>query len=581
VAAFLVLAWVALDAHSASGAFVYVGNGGFPGTDTISQFSSDAGGLLAPLTPASITAGANPVALTASPDGQNLYAATQTEGGSVAQFAIAANGTPQPLSPASLPVGGRTTGIAESPDGRFVYVTNFEGSGAVAQFAVGPGGALAPLSPSSVPLEGASAIAISPDGRHVYVADGETTGFVWQLEVAANGTLQPLSPSSIQVGSKPYGIAVSPDGRDVYVVDNHVDLQQLAVAGDGTLQPLNPPSVATSEIPISIALSPDGHSLFCAEADAVEQFDRHADGTLAPRPTTTPAGGLPWALAVSPDGQSVYVTDESSPRANGLWQFGVDPSGGLLAKTPMAVDTGANPDAIAIALQAPPAQPPAQTPAVSPPSTAPAATLPGAPIANAIATGSARTSRGQTFTFDATLSVDPHGRIVSYIWTLDGHVVSTAPRFHRFFPASHHSYRITLTLRDDHGHSDSTVVSISPSARRAPVVHITIPATATFCVDCAQLSAPMTALVRRLRHYARGAQLVSIASYADATGRRAHNLALTHRRSQAIARVLLSGLLPRPQRIALSWYGESDPIAANATAAGRARNRRSTIRIVR
>jgi DNA-binding beta-propeller fold protein YncE len=581
VAAFLVLVWVSLDAHSASGAFVYVGNGGFPGTDTISQFGSDAGGLLAPLTPASITAEANPVALTASPDGQNLYAATQAEGGSVAQFAIAANGTLQPLSPASLPVGGRPTGIAESPDGRFVYVTNFEGSGAVAQFAVGPGGALAPLSPSAVPLEGASAIAISPDGRHAYVADGETTGFVWQLEVAANGTLQPLSPASVQVGSKPYGIAVSPDGRDVYVVDNHQDLQQLAVGADGTLQPLSPPSVATSEIPISIALSPDGHSLFCAEVGAVEQFDRHADGTLAPRPTTTPAGGLPWALAVSPDGQSVYVTDESSPGANGLWQFGLDSLGGLQAKTPMSVNTEANPDAIAIALQAPPAQPPAQTPAVSPPSTAAAATSPGAPIANAIATGGARTSRGQTFTFDATLSVDPYGRIVSYIWTLDGHVISTALRFHRFFSASHHSYRITLTVRDDHGHSDSTVVTVSPSARHAPILHITIPATATFCIDCAELSAPMAALVRGLRHYARGAKLVSIASYADATGSRAHNLALTHRRSQAIARVLLSGLLPRPQRIALSWYGESDPVASNATAAGRARNRRSTIRIVR
>ena len=88
-------------------------------------------------------------------------------------------------------------------------------------------------------------------------------------------------------------------------------------------------------------------------------------------------------------------------------------------------------------------------------------------------------------------------------------------------------------------------------------------------------------MIGRLRHYARGAQLVSISSYADDTGTRAYNLVLTHRRSQNIARVLLAGLHPSPRRTALTWYGESDPVASNATAAGRARNRRSVIRIVR
>jgi DNA-binding beta-propeller fold protein YncE len=582
LALLVLLMTVSLGVHSARAEFVYVGN---EGNETISQFASQTGGLLAPLTPASIATEGNPAALASSPNGHNLYAITEAEGGSVAQFTIAADGILQALAPPSVPVA-RPTSIAVSPDGRFAYVTDFEGNGAVAQFAIGPGGTLAPLSPASVPVEGATAIAIAPDGRYAYVVDGEETGYVWQFEVASDGTLHPLSPASIQIGFKPYGLTISPDGRNVYIVDNNKDLKQLAVGADGTLSPLSPESVATSDYAVSIAVSSDGHSLISTDVSAVQQFERHSDGTLTPRTTiAAQAGSEPWGLAISPDGQSVYVTDLQSSGTNGLLQFGFDSAGELEAKTPMAVNTGARPASIAISSEPPPVQPPVQPPSTQSSTTTPVSTNtvapPVAPTANAVATAGARTGRGETFAFDATLSIDPDGTIVSYLWTLDGHVVSTSPRFHRFFSGAHRSYRVTLTVRDDHGSSDSTTVTVSPSATRAPVVHLTIPATATFCLDCSEPSARMAAFLRGLRHYARGARLVSIASYADATGSRAYNLALTRKRSQAIARVLLFGLRPGPTRTALSWYGESDPVASNATAVGRARNRRSVIQIVR
>jgi outer membrane protein OmpA-like peptidoglycan-associated protein len=91
----------------------------------------------------------------------------------------------------------------------------------------------------------------------------------------------------------------------------------------------------------------------------------------------------------------------------------------------------------------------------------------------------------------------------------------------------------------------------------------------------------MARLVQGLRRYARGARFVSIASYADATGSSAYNLALTRLRTEAVAQLLLTGLRPAPHRVSLTWHGESDPIASNGTAAGRARNRRVLILIVR
>lgn len=578
-----VLMAVSFAAENAQAQFVYVGN---EGDETISQFASQAGGLLAPLVPVGIATEGRPYALASSPNGHNLYAINQSEGeSSVAQFAIATDGTLQALTPASVPVAYPTS-IAVSPDGRFAYVTDFEGNGAVAQFAIGPGGALEPLSPASVPVEGASAIAISPDGRYAYVVDGEETGYVWQFEVSSDGALQPLSPASIQVGFKPYGLTVSPDGRNVYVIENDKELIQLAVGNDGTLSPLSPESVASADYVVSVAVTPDGDSLISTDVSGVQQFERHSDGTLTPRTTiAAQAGSVPWGLAITPDGQSVYVTDLESSGTDGLLQFGFDSAGELQAEAGTAVNTGARPDAIAISSEPPPVQPPVQTPSTQSPVTPLTTTNTGssrvAPTANAIANGGKRTTRGETFTFDATMSVDPDGQIQSYTWTLDGHVISTSSHFQHFFSSARHTYTLTLTVRDDHGLSGSATVTVSPRATRPPVLHITIPATATFCSDCARPSARMIAFIRRLRHYARGAQLVSIASYADATGTRSHNMALTRRRSQNIARVLLSGLHPRPRRTALTWYGESDPVASNATAAGRARNRRSVIRIVR
>ncbi len=67
--------------------------------------------------------------------------------------------------------------------------------------------------------------------------------------------------------------------------------------------------------------------------------------------------------------------------------------------------------------------------------------------------------------------------------------------------------------------------------------------------------------------------LIEVAGHTDSTGRASYNQSLSERRAAAVAQYLKSeGIMD--QRIVTRGYGEQYPIADNATAAGRAENRR-------
>jgi len=72
--------------------------------------------------------------------------------------------------------------------------------------------------------------------------------------------------------------------------------------------------------------------------------------------------------------------------------------------------------------------------------------------------------------------------------------------------------------------------------------------------------------------------LITIHGYTDSTGPAGYNLKLSTRRALAVARYLAkSGV--SPGRLLVVGHGESHPIASNATAEGRARNRRIEIEL--
>jgi len=67
---------------------------------------------------------------------------------------------------------------------------------------------------------------------------------------------------------------------------------------------------------------------------------------------------------------------------------------------------------------------------------------------------------------------------------------------------------------------------------------------------------------------------IVLAGHTDSTGTEEHNLALSHRRVEAVANYLAKEFQIDLSRISMFWYGEAAPIASNDTEEGRQQNRR-------
>ncbi len=117
---------------------------------------------------------------------------------------------------------------------------------------------------------------------------------------------------------------------------------------------------------------------------------------------------------------------------------------------------------------------------------------------------------------------------------------------------------------------------------RAP--HVTLKSDLAFDINSAQLSPAAEAAVARLAAQVRRAGLtgkIYVAGYTDDVGSTAYGQVLSQRRADAVSTYLQSRLLGVPVSIESVGHGESDPVASNATAAGRQQNRRVTITLPR
>ncbi len=107
---------------------------------------------------------------------------------------------------------------------------------------------------------------------------------------------------------------------------------------------------------------------------------------------------------------------------------------------------------------------------------------------------------------------------------------------------------------------------------------VVLSATSTFAFDSATLTPAskdgLDQIVARLK--AAPNEKIRINGYTDSVGSASYNMELSRRRADAVKAYLVSQGI-NPARIVTHGYGASNPIASNATAEGRAENRRTEV----
>ena len=116
--------------------------------------------------------------------------------------------------------------------------------------------------------------------------------------------------------------------------------------------------------------------------------------------------------------------------------------------------------------------------------------------------------------------------------------------------------------------------------RSGDTIVLNMPSDITFGTDQAgiqnQFYPTLTAVSKVLKKYNR--TLVNVYGHADSDGDAGYNRQLSERRAVNVAQYLVRGG-NRQERFYVVGYGEERPIATNASAAGKARNRRVEIQI--
>jgi 6-phosphogluconolactonase len=328
--------------------YLYVSN---PKGDTVSQFSIDGDtGLLTPLLPATIPAGAWPNGLASGRGGTYLYTANNNNPFCFNIF-VRDRTTGLLADTGAAPSGSASNDVILHPFANFAYFMN--ASGTISQYRVdaATGGLSALVPPTAGSGIGPYRFALHPSGTFLYAANMSANTLSMFAVNASTGLLAPLAPPTVSVAAGPYAIAVHPSGRYLYVAHSGAAVVSMfAIDSDtGTLAALAPATIAAASSN-GIGLHPSGKFAYLADSAGsmvrMYSVDR-SSGLLAPlAPPTVAAGSTPFYVKAHPNGNFVYV---SNFNANTISMYRVDTSTGLLVPlSPAAVPAGNGPDRIVI-----------------------------------------------------------------------------------------------------------------------------------------------------------------------------------------------------------------------------------------
>ncbi|MEU5095151.1 lactonase family protein [Streptomyces sp. NPDC020996] len=291
------------------------------------------------LTCLSSTAGlSDPSYLAVAPDGETLYAVSETTRGAVAAYRVKGDRLEQAGPPVPVDGGGPTH---LSLFAGHVLTANY-GSGSVTAVPVRADGTLAPAASGVLRHTGSGPHVHRQQGPHAHQVQPDPSGR-WAVSVdlgtdsvrvcaLRHGRLELHREIALRPGSGPRHLAFHPDGERAYVV-NELTPTVTACRWDaaaGSLQPLTetrvlPAAPAGDAYPSGIAVSPDGRFLWTATRgeDVLSAFA--VEGERLRLLGTVPCGGR-WPRALTEHAGFLYAANEHSGRV--VW-FAVDPATGL------------------------------------------------------------------------------------------------------------------------------------------------------------------------------------------------------------------------------------------------------------
>ncbi|MFE0871202.1 lactonase family protein [Streptomyces rochei] len=280
----------------------------------------------------------DPSFLALAPDGNTLYAVSETAEGAVAAFRVSGD-KPEPAG-RPVPVGGDGPTHLALHAGH-VLTANY-GSGSVTVVPLRADGTLARAASGVLRHTGSGPHAQRQQGPHAHQVRPDPSGR-WAVSVdlgtdsvrvctLTDGALTVHRETALRPGSGPRHLAFHPDGSHAYVVNELAPTVTVCRwdAAEGVLQPLTevpvlPGAPAGDAYPSGIVASPDGRFVWTATRgeDVLSVLAVEPDGLRLTG--TVPCGGH-WPREIAESGGFLYVANE---RSGDVTWFALDPATGV------------------------------------------------------------------------------------------------------------------------------------------------------------------------------------------------------------------------------------------------------------